>query len=69
MGGNAESGVIPLPTAECRNIIAGKLIVAFGEYPELIMDRQAVVSFVTGQLTNTRSATKKKAEAFFMRQR
>jgi hypothetical protein len=55
---------IPLPTAECRNIIAGKLITAFGQYPELITDKNAVVSFVTGQLNNPRNATRKKAEAF-----
>jgi hypothetical protein len=60
-------GEIPLPTAECRNILAGKLIAAFSEHPELVTDEKAVISFVTGQLNNTRNATKKKASAFLRR--
>jgi hypothetical protein len=58
---------IPLPTSECRNIIAGKTIAIFSQYPELVKDKPAVVSFVTSQLNNTRNATRKKAGAFLRR--
>jgi len=55
---------IPLPTAECRNIIAGKAITAFSRYPELVTDKKIAISFVTCQLNSARSATRKKAETF-----
>jgi hypothetical protein len=55
---------IPLPTSECRHILAGKAITAFSQYPELVTDKNLVVSFVSSQLNSARNATKKKAEAF-----
>jgi hypothetical protein len=58
---------IPLPTSECRNIIAGKAITIFSQCPELAKDKPMVISFVTSQLNSTRNATKKKAEAFLRR--
>jgi hypothetical protein len=55
---------IPLPTQECRNILAGKAIFEFSNYPELITDNHLVASFASSYLNSTRNATKKKAEVF-----
>lgn len=55
---------VPLPTKECKNILLGKTIVAFGMYLDQIQNKDKVVSFVKRQLTNPRSATKTNAEKF-----
>jgi len=55
---------VPLPTAECRNILIGKTINAFGAYYEKIRDKGRVISFVERQLNNSRNVTKIKAERF-----
>jgi len=55
---------VPLPTAECRNILIGKTINAFGAYYEKIRDKGRVISFVKRQLNNSRNVTKIKAERF-----
>jgi len=49
---------------ECRNILAGKAIVAFDNYFDEIEDKKAVISFVKRQRKNTRPAARKKAEKF-----
>ncbi len=51
---------------ECHNILAGRRILAFSEYFDLIDDLQKgqIFSFVKGHLNNSRNATKKKAEKF-----
>ncbi len=58
---------IPLPTAECRSILAGKVILTLSNYPELVTDKNRVISFLTGQLNSTRNATRKKAEILLKR--
>jgi len=49
---------------ECRNILLGKVILAFGMYFDQIENKDDVISFVKRQLNNTRNATKVKAEKF-----
>lgn len=51
-------------TQECKNILMGKAILAFGSYFEQIEDKDEVISFVKKRLKNTRNATKVKAEKF-----
>lgn len=53
---------IPLPTEECRSILAGKVILAFGQYINHIRDKDAVITFIKRKLNSNRSATRKKAE-------
>ena len=55
---------VPLPTEECKNILLGKTIVAFDMYFDKIQNKKEVISFVKRQLTNSRNATKVKAEKF-----
>jgi hypothetical protein len=55
---------VPLPTEECRNILIGKTIQAFGVYYDRTKDKDEIVSFVKKQLSNTRKATRTKAEKF-----
>jgi len=54
----------PRLTQECKNILLGKVIVAFGAYFDQITDKNSVISFVRRQLHNTRNSTKVKAERF-----
>jgi len=49
---------------ECKNILMGKAILAFGKYFNQIDNKDEVVSFVKRQLDNNRNATKVKAEKF-----
>jgi predicted house-cleaning noncanonical NTP pyrophosphatase (MazG superfamily) len=49
---------------ECRNILIGKAILAFGTYFESIENKDQIISFVERQLKNSRKATKNKAEKF-----
>lgn len=53
-----------LETTECRNVLLGHAITAFGEYFEQIKDKEKVIEFVKKQLKNTRNGTAKKAEKF-----
>jgi len=55
---------IPLPTAECRNILKGHAITAFDRYFKLIKNKTGVVCFIRKELKNRRSSTKKKAKEF-----
>ena len=55
---------IPLPTEECRNILRGKLISAFGQYGGRSRNRELMLTFAEGLLACTRPATRKKAEKF-----
>ena len=55
---------VPLPTAECRNILIGKVINTFGFYHNKICNKDKILSFVKRQLNNSRNATKAKAEKF-----
>lgn len=54
----------PHLTQECKNILLGKTILAFGMYFDQIENKDSVISFVKRQLDNTRNATKVKAERF-----
>jgi len=54
----------PPLTQECKNILLGKAISAFGTYFNQIDNKDDVISFVKRQLNNTRNATKVKAEKF-----
>jgi len=49
---------------ECKNIIKGKAIEAMGEYFEEAKNKKKIIEFVKGELKNTRTATRKKAEKF-----
>jgi len=51
-------------TQECKDILLGKAILAFGMYFDQIENKDNVISFVKRQLNNTRNATKVKAEKF-----
>jgi hypothetical protein len=55
---------VPVPTSECRNILIGKAMTAFNVYFNQIEDKDKVISFVKRQLSNSRNATKTKAERF-----
>jgi hypothetical protein len=59
-----KTETISLPTEECRNIVKGKAIETFGRYFSQVENKEIVVTFVRNQLTNSRNATKKKAEIF-----
>ncbi len=54
-------------TRECRNIALGHAIQSFDMFFDQIEDKAPVVRLVRKQLRNTRSATRKKAEAFLKR--
>ena len=51
-------------TQECKNIIIGHAISALDMYFDQIENKDEVISFVKRQLSNTRNATKVKAENF-----
>lgn len=51
-------------TTECRNIACGHAITAFNCFLPLVKDKAPITAFVQRQLTNTRNATRKKAERF-----
>ena len=53
---------ITLPTEECRSILDGKVIQAFGQYINHIKNNNDVVAYIKSQLKSGRSATRKKAE-------
>lgn len=54
----------PQPTQECKNILLGKIILAFDMYFDQIENKDDMISFVKRQGNNTRNATKVKAEKF-----
>ncbi|MDD5502536.1 MAG: hypothetical protein PHH26_03610 [Candidatus Thermoplasmatota archaeon] len=61
-----RSAKVPLPTSECRNILMGHAMVAFGEFygklgPEI---KKKVAEFGNGLLENSRPGTRQKAEEF-----
>ncbi len=49
---------------ECKNILLGKVILAFDLYFDQIEDKEKIHSFVQRQLENPRNATRLKAEKF-----
>ena len=51
-------------TEECRNIVLGKVIEAFGQVFDRVRENNQVLAFVGRQLHNGRPATRKKAERF-----
>ena len=55
---------IPLPTDECRRIMAGHTITVFDKYFDCASDKAGIRDFVSGYLDCSRNSTRKKAEAF-----
>lgn len=53
--------------SECRNILLGKVILAFDGYMDQVHDKKEIVSFVKRELNNSRNATSVKAEKFLKR--
>ncbi len=51
-------------TDECRNIVLGKVIDAFGSLLDHVYANVQVLGFVSRQLKNSRAGTRKKAERF-----
>ncbi|MBI3194963.1 MAG: hypothetical protein HYZ34_10950 [Ignavibacteriae bacterium] len=49
-------------TEECKNIVMGKVIVALNNFADELTNKNTVREFVVRQTSNTRNATKKKAE-------
>lgn len=47
---------------ECRNILAGKALDAFGKYIDEMKDKKEIIQFAEKNLKNRRNATRKKAE-------
>jgi hypothetical protein len=60
----AEVGNLALPTPECHNILAGKVINTFDLYFAQSGSRDTMLAFARLHLDNTRPATRKKAETF-----
>lgn len=52
---------------ECKNILLGKVILAFGEYIDQVRNKQKMISLARRQLTNRRNATRRKAQSFLER--
>jgi hypothetical protein len=50
--------------SECRNILLGKVILAFDGYMDQVQDKKEIISFVKRELNNSRNATSVKAEKF-----
>lgn len=55
---------LPLPTAECRNIVKGHVIMALDQYFPLVKQKAKVLKFIKKEVKNKRAATRKKAEDF-----
>lgn len=49
---------------ECKNVIKGHVILALAEYFEDSKDKKKILEFMKKELSNTRPATRKKAERF-----
>ena len=54
-------------TPECRNVALGQAIDALNTFFDKIEDKGAVLAIVKRQLSNTRNATRKRAERFIKR--
>lgn len=50
--------------AECKNILLGKVILAYGGYVDQVSNKKDMISLAKGELKNGRPATRKKAEKF-----
>jgi len=60
---------IQYKTTECRNILLGDVILAFGQYIDHVSNKEEMISLVKRQLKNSRKATKAKAEKFLIKVR
>ena len=60
---------IQYKTSECRNILLGKVILAFSQYVDQVDDKEKIISLVKRQLKNSRKATRAKAEEFLIKVR
>ncbi len=52
---------------ECKNVIKGKAILALSEFFPEVENKNRVLTFVRGELENTRKGTRRKAEQFLKR--
>jgi hypothetical protein len=59
-----KAGIARYQTPECRNVAIGHAILALGAMLPLLHQPAAAVRFVRRQLSNSRPATRKKAEQF-----
>lgn len=50
--------------SECKNVIKGHVILALAKYFEDSKDKKKILQFIKEELSNTRPATRKKAEKF-----
>ncbi len=53
--------------SECKNILAGTAIEAFGLYMDELKDKKEITAFAEKHLNNRRSATEKKAEILLLK--
>jgi len=60
---------IQYKTTECRNILLGDVILAFGQYIYHVDNKEEMISLVKRQLKNSRKATRAKAEKFLIKVR
>lgn len=51
---------------ECRNILAGKALIAFGLYIDELKDKKEIIQFAQKNLKNKRNATRRKAETLLL---
>ena len=56
-------------TGECHKIALGKVIIALDSYTNDVSNRIEISEFVKRQTTNTRNATRKKAEEFLKKRK
>jgi len=56
-------------TPECRNVALGQAIDAFDVFFDQVADKEVVLAMVERQLSNTRNATRQRAERFLKRHR
>lgn len=52
---------------ECKNILLGKVILAFSQYVDQVRKKEKMISSARRQLNNSRNATRRKAEKFLRR--
>jgi hypothetical protein len=64
-----KAGRAHYQTPECRNVAIGHVIVALGDFYDLVKETGPVLRFVRRQMKNSRPATRKKTAQFLKRVR
>lgn len=62
-----KADVIPLPTAECREVARGAVLSSFAEYLDTLSDCQPALNFIVRCKGSHRPAVKKQAEELLKR--